>query len=246
MTDASLQILTGEASGHETDLCGSHRMTNRFSVRLHCDHLGWTRPSSSCGLSDASGKRGYSSRPWAGRPLPAGRGDGVPGDWEMARILARFAGRLAAHGLRPGAPPGPVDPGLLVPRAVGRPPARSVRPRPLVPPRDRFWADPFPIDVGGRTYIFVEEYPYRTRKGHIAVIEIDERGQVSGHRKVLERDYHLSYPLVFPYRGTLYMIPETTANRTVELYRCMEFPHRSALDRVLLNDVRRGRDAGRA
>jgi hypothetical protein len=107
-----------------------------------------------------------------------------------------------------------------------------------VPPRDRFWADPFPIKFEGKTYIFVEEYPYRTRKGHIAVLEIDERGRFGGCRKVLERDYHLSYPFVFPFRGTYYMIPETTASRTVELYRCVEFPHRWEFDRALLTDIR--------
>ena len=228
----------GEASGHELILCGSHRMTNRFSVRLHCDHLGWTssefvmralrRLGEEGVLIPSLGRRRPSSGP---RRRCAGRlGDGPdPGPIRRAargarprRVLRQDQWILAYSS--PGQWDGP------------RPDLSTLRP--LVPPRDRFWADPFPIDVGGRTYIFVEEYPYRTRKGHIAVIEIDERGQVSGHRKVLERDYHLSYPLVFPYRGTLYMIPETTANRTVELYRCMEFPHRWALDRVLLNDVR--------
>jgi hypothetical protein len=33
------------------------------------------------------------------------------------------------------------------------------------------------------------------------------------------------------------MIPETTANRTVELYRCVEFPCRWRLDRILLSDL---------
>ena len=33
------------------------------------------------------------------------------------------------------------------------------------------------------------------------------------------------------------MLPETSGNRTVELYRCVEFPHRWELDRVLMDGV---------
>jgi hypothetical protein len=33
------------------------------------------------------------------------------------------------------------------------------------------------------------------------------------------------------------MVPETMHNRTIEMYRCVEFPHRWKLDRVLLGDL---------
>jgi hypothetical protein len=55
---------------------------------------------------------------------------------------------------------------------------------------------------------------------------------------VLERDYHLSYPFLLEHEGALYMIPETAQNRTVELYRCVEFPLRWKLEKVLLDGVR--------
>ena len=38
--------------------------------------------------------------------------------------------------------------------------------------------------------------------------------------------------------GELYMIPETGRNRTVEAYRCVDFPLRWRLERVLLEGVR--------
>ena len=41
---------------------------------------------------------------------------------------------------------------------------------------------------------------------------------------VLEKPYHLSYPFVFEWENNFYMIPETAANKTVELYRCKKFP----------------------
>ena len=108
----------------------------------------------------------------------------------------------------------------------------------LIPPRDRFWADPFAIKVDDHYYVFLEEYPYETAKGHISVIELDRKGVVSGPRKVLERDYHLSYPFVFEWKGDYYMVPESAANKTVELYRAKSFPFVWQLEKVLMTDVR--------
>jgi hypothetical protein len=57
-------------------------------------------------------------------------------------------------------------------------------------------------------------------------------------QRVLETDYHLSYPFVFEHEGQLYMIPETGRNKTVELYRCVDFPLAWRLERVLIDGLR--------
>lgn len=98
--------------------------------------------------------------------------------------------------------------------------------RKVVPPKDRFWADPFPVRRGDRYFIFLEEFLYATSRAHISVMEVDERGEWTRPRIVLERPYHLSYPCVFEHDGQLWMVPESAANRTVELYRCVQFPDR--------------------
>ena len=108
----------------------------------------------------------------------------------------------------------------------------------LVPPKDRFWADPCAIKAGDKYYVFLEEYLNSTRKGHISVIELDRKGVVSGPTKVLERDYHLSYPFAFEWNNSYYMVPETASNKTVELYRSTSFPFDWQLEQVLLKDVR--------
>jgi len=107
----------------------------------------------------------------------------------------------------------------------------------LVPPKDRFWADPFPIQVNGRHYIFFEELPFGAGKAHISVVEVDRSGRASEPTPALVRDYHLSYPFLVQEAGALYMIPETAHNRAVEAYRCVEFPHKWKLAKVLLRDV---------
>jgi hypothetical protein len=107
----------------------------------------------------------------------------------------------------------------------------------LVPPRDRFWADPFPFARDGRTYLFLEELPYRRGKGHISVLEIDPEKGATEPVEVLKRDYHLSYPFVFEWQGEVYLLPETAADRKVRLFRCRSFPNEWEEDRVLLDGV---------
>jgi hypothetical protein len=94
----------------------------------------------------------------------------------------------------------------------------------LAPPIDRFWADPFPIQRGGRYYVFFEEYLYATGKAHISVFEIGSKGVVDAPRIALATDHHLSYPNVFEWQGELYMLPEAANSGRVQLYRCTAFP----------------------
>jgi hypothetical protein len=107
----------------------------------------------------------------------------------------------------------------------------------LMPPKDRYWADPFVLAKGGRFFVFFEELPFRTGKAHISMLEIDAEGRASRPVKVLERDYHLSYPFVVEHDGSLYMIPETAQNGTIEAYRCVDFPLTWRLERILVSGV---------
>jgi hypothetical protein len=107
----------------------------------------------------------------------------------------------------------------------------------LLPPKDRFWADPFPVTRGDRHYVFVEELMFRTNKGHIAVLELDQRGALQRTGVVLDKPYHLSYPFLFDWRGERFMIPETGDNRTIEVYRARTFPDEWELEQVLMERI---------
>lgn len=106
--------------------------------------------------------------------------------------------------------------------------------QPMLPPKDRFWADPFPLRRGERLYIFLEEYLYARQKGHIAVIEMDLKGRWQPPVPVLAPETHLSYPFVFEWRGETFLIPESSADQTVSLYRAAAFPGGWQLEQVLL------------
>ena len=107
----------------------------------------------------------------------------------------------------------------------------------ILPPKDRFWADPFVIEKNGKYFVFIEELIYKENKGTISVFEIDEKGNYTKPQTVLEKDYHLSYPFLYEENGELYMIPETASNKTIELYKCIDFPLKWELSKVLMDNV---------
>ncbi len=107
----------------------------------------------------------------------------------------------------------------------------------IIPPKDRFYADPFLIEHAGTTYLFFEDLRYSEHRALISCAVIGPDGEFGEPFEVLRRPYHLSYPFVFEHEGDMYMIPETKENRTVELYRATSFPNGWTLDTVLLNDL---------
>ncbi|MCP4398067.1 MAG: hypothetical protein GY801_12315 [bacterium] len=107
----------------------------------------------------------------------------------------------------------------------------------ILPPKDRFWADPHILFKEATYYIYAEEYIYAEQKGRIVVIEMNQNGEYREPIPVLEKDYHLSYPFVFRWDDDVYMIPETSANRTIELYKCVEFPHKWQFQMNLMENV---------
>jgi hypothetical protein len=94
----------------------------------------------------------------------------------------------------------------------------------ISPPPNHFYADPFPVTEEGRHYVFFEDYDYQKAKGLLAYLTIEANGTISSPKIILEQHYHLSYPYIFKHRGQHYMIPETSANRTVDLYIAESFP----------------------
>jgi hypothetical protein len=103
-------------------------------------------------------------------------------------------------------------------------------------PEGTFLADPFTLNVGGIDYLFVEEFPFETRKGVISAYRI-EGEEVERIGVVLEEPHHLSFPFVFQHGDEIYMVPESGANRAVTLYKSVNFPTEWSAVKVLMADV---------
>ncbi len=108
---------------------------------------------------------------------------------------------------------------------------------PLKDDGKRFFADPFPFEHEGATYVFCEELPYTTQKGVISFFTISADGVVSTPRVAIEAAYHLSYPMVFRYQGAIYLMPESAAAGTIEIWRAERFPDIWVKEAELLNGI---------
>jgi hypothetical protein len=80
------------------------------------------------------------------------------------------------------------------------------------------------MEADGRRWLFYEDYLYSTSRAALACRELLPAGALGEPATVLERPFHLSYPLVFRHEGRFYMIPESRRGGLVELLRAEEFP----------------------
>ena len=89
-----------------------------------------------------------------------------------------------------------------------------------------WYADPLLYHHGEERWIFCEAFDLAVGRGDIAAIPLAEDGSLGKPRTVLATGSHLSFPTVFDWRGEIWMIPESSACHTIDLYRCTEFPGR--------------------
>lgn len=262
-TTASLLRILGDESREEKVIYRSHAMTDPRSMKINRSNLYWKscrfvsrklkelhergrEALESAGQQPVHDSKLESGNAKAGHPRNCGNstefrfqhGRGVPGNGKMGSLLFSFGRRFLAAKtnrlLR-------WDQWVLA-YQIGddfQPSGVNLsRLQKIIPPRDRFWADPCPVKKDGKYYIFLEELVYQNRRGHLAVMEMSADGVYRAPVKILETGYHLSNPSIFEFQGCYYMLPETSRNKTLELYRCVEFPFRWELLQVMMEDVK--------
>lgn len=88
-----------------------------------------------------------------------------------------------------------------------------------------FVADPFMVPVpGAGWHLFFEVMNRATGRGEIAVAASSDGVTWTYGQVVLAEPHHLSYPQVVACAGEHYMVPETSAERRVMLYRAVDYP----------------------
>jgi hypothetical protein len=105
------------------------------------------------------------------------------------------------------------------------------------PKKDGFLADPFPMDIDGRTYIFVEEFSYQDWKGKISYIEYPDGFKRDSLKTAHEEPHHLSYPYLFKRNGDVYATPEIRESSQIRLYR-VHSPSDWEFKTTLIEDTR--------
>jgi len=97
----------------------------------------------------------------------------------------------------------------------------------LKQPKNVSRADSFVVYENSKYYIFFEEFDIKKRHGYLCVGELNQEENCLDNVKViLKKNYHLSFPNVFKYEGKFYMIPESHANNSIDLYEFLEFPYK--------------------
>jgi len=167
-----------------------------------------------------------------------------PATWLLAPLaLAGAAGLLIMTGSRAMRPSwhGNWSIGIYL-SAAGTPADFSpLGPQPVITAADvtdipcGFVADPVLVHDGDSWQLFFEAWNLRTGHGDICLATSSD-GQTWSYRgRVLDEPRSLSYPTVFAYDGTWYMIPESRKLDELRLYRATAFPTDWVLDRVLLD-----------
>ena len=112
----------------------------------------------------------------------------------------------------------------------------------FVPVKDSvryFLADPFLYQHNHETYLFVEYLDYYIKRGTIAFAKYDkDKGQFDSFKEIISENYHLSYPLVFDYKGEIYLMPEANESDSLYIYRATSFPEKWEKHAVLSKNIK--------
>ena len=85
-------------------------------------------------------------------------------------------------------------------------------------------ADPFLIFNDGNYYMYFEVLNSETGHGDIGLAQ-SKNGLTWAYKKIIiNESFHLSYPYVFRWEDSIYLIPESHQDLSVRLYKSINFP----------------------
>ena len=104
-------------------------------------------------------------------------------------------------------------------------------------PKSRWFADPFFIKRNKKHYIFFEDYDIKKKIGAISCVELNKNNSIKFHKNIIKEKFHLSFPFLFKFNNELYLIPETSVDKSIKLYKCTKFPNKWVFVKNLINDI---------
>lgn len=102
-------------------------------------------------------------------------------------------------------------------------------------PAGTWVADPLLWEEKGEHYLFVELFDKKQDKAGIAYYKFID-GKPIFQKQIIEEPYHLSYPCIFSWKGNVFMIPESAAGKTLDLYKAEHFPDKWIKEDNLIHD----------
>jgi len=87
-----------------------------------------------------------------------------------------------------------------------------------------FVADPFILVEKSKYYMFFEVLNRKNKQGDIGLAESVDGINWKYKQIVLDEQFHLSYPYVFKWNDSYYLIPESHEDVSVKIYKATDFP----------------------
>jgi hypothetical protein len=161
----------------------------------------------------------------------------APSNADTLRHVVKVAGRVVRRRLRRTVSRRQWFLGLRRRQPGVLPHEDAVAWRIVLPPEDRYWADPFVVEADDGTLVFLEEYRFRRGRGELAVGRVEPDGRLAAVEPIMAAGHHLSYPYVFRDGGRRFLVPESSQAHRVELWTATDFPVGWERVAVLLEDV---------
>lgn len=100
----------------------------------------------------------------------------------------------------------------------------------------RYWcADPFIYSQGEKDYLFFEMYDRLKSKGVIGY-RVIENGKIGKMKKAIECKKHLSFPFIFRDNNDIYIMPESSEEKDLKVFKAKSFPNCWEMEKCLLSD----------
>lgn len=106
-------------------------------------------------------------------------------------------------------------------------------------PKDRWFADPFVLDVtAAEILLLVEDYSYEKRKGIISLLHIDRNSMdITARKELLELPTHLSFPAIWRKDGHVYVYPESARSGRLDMYEYDTYKEELTYVKTICDDV---------
>ena len=96
----------------------------------------------------------------------------------------------------------------------------------VLPHNDKQWyADPFVFFHEGEWYVFMEVMQNDKGYAGIGYSKLVD-GELTSPRIVIDTGKHYSFPFIFEYEGEIFIMPESSAEENIKLFRCIDFPEK--------------------
>ncbi|RKM61479.1 hypothetical protein D6855_06185 [Butyrivibrio sp. CB08] len=86
-----------------------------------------------------------------------------------------------------------------------------------------WYADPILFTKDGKSFLFMELFDKKAGRGKMAYCLLTEDGPTP-IKVVIDEPFHMSFPTVFEFDNDIYMLPETSSDKSFILYRAVSFP----------------------